>query len=157
MKKMKLWQKVLLVFIVLGLIGAVMDMGKKDPEPAVEEVVSVEEPASVEEPEEEKDLGKFFYTDEESTAIYVTALQQIGEEYVSVKYPWGLSDYTFVDLSDEDDGKVVGRVKVTADGVVEKMEVICCLWTDGSSFRSHYFSCGDKVYYTDGTLEAIFQ
>ena len=154
-------KKIIVAVVALVIVAALIDISN-DPKPeesssveSVEEVVSEEPP--VEESAPERDYSKFFYDDRDASVVYMTVLQSIGEKHVNVKYPWGADDYTFADLNPEDDGLVVGTVKVTASGVVDKLEIICCFWTDGSSYVPHFFSCGGKVYVDDGTMDELFE
>ena len=161
-----------MVFVALVILGMLFGGGdkKKDEEQtaSAESVVESEsvaepepetepEPESVEEAKPEKDYSKYFYNESEDIIIYRTALTTVSNNYVNVSYPWGNDDYTFADLNPEDDGLVIGMTKATAKGVVEKLPVVICFWTDGTNIRTHYFSVGDKVYVDDGTLDDLFE
>ena len=126
----KKWKIIIGVIVVIGIIGALTDGGEKK----TEEVASVEESTSeeapVEEPAEEeeevRDYGKYYYDDDDAKLIYITATKILADNYINVKWPWGYDSYTFANMHEEDDGIVMGTTKVTADGIVDKLDVVIC-------------------------------
>ncbi len=114
--------------------------------------------ATTESKEEEPVNFLQFQTDPDNAAWYMVAMQNIGNNYINgAKWPWGFDDYTFTDFDETDNGKVMGLVKISVKGVMDKMNAVAIftMSEDGTSSTCNYFLLGNKLYYDDGSSDEV--
>lgn len=136
---------IVILFILSAMVSAIVEglsSVEQDEPQQQEEVVQAEEPTK-----DEDDL----------ITNYMGITRQISNEFIAnYDMSWSEDDWDFAELGE---GKVAVNTKYTFDNSSLK-DPVWCIFTyreepDGIRFDAHYFSVGDKVFYNDGTIDAL--
>lgn len=136
---------IVILFILSAMVSAIVEglsSVEQDEPQQQEEVVQAEEPA--------KD-GEDLITD------YMGITRQISNEFIdNYDMSWSSDDWEFAELGQ---GRIAANTKYTLNGSSIK-EPVWCVFTyrtspDGVVFDAHYFSVGERVFYNDGTIDAL--
>lgn len=136
---------IVILFILSAMVSAIVgefsSVGQ-DKSQQQEEVVQAEKPTK-----DEND----FITD------YMGITRQISNEFIAnYDMSWDEDDWEFAELGQ---GRIVTSTKYTLNGSSIK-EPVWCVFTyradsEDVAFDAHYFSVGEKVFYNDGTIDAL--
>lgn len=136
---------IVILFILSAMVSAIVDglsPVEQDEPQQQEEVVQAEEPTK-----DEDDL----------ITNYMGITRQISNEFIAnYDMSWSEDDWDFAELGE---GKVAVNTKYTFDNSSLK-DPVWCIFTyreepDGIRFDAHYFSVGERVFYNDGTIDAL--
>lgn len=136
---------IVILCILSAMVSAIVEglsSVEQDEPQQQEEVVQAEEPTK-----DEDDL----------ITNYMGITRQISNEFIAnYDMSWSEDDWDFADLGE---GKVAVNTKYTFDNSSLK-EPVWCIFTyreepDGIRFDAHYFSVGERVFYNDGTIDAL--